>query len=185
MKVPAQRGFTLIELMIVVAIIGILAAIAIPKFAQMMEKSREGATKGNIASLRSAISIYQGDWQGAAPVFLSHWFSTGGASAYIDSIPPVKVTGNNPMAGSNNGLGLGGNKVSGWNSPASSSISENPLSMTAAIFNTSSGYPSGKGWAYDNGGATSDNQSGLATGYIYVNNTTVDSSRLSYTTYGY
>ena len=39
------KRFTLIELMIVVAIIGILAAIAIPKFAQMLEKSREGATK--------------------------------------------------------------------------------------------------------------------------------------------
>jgi prepilin-type N-terminal cleavage/methylation domain-containing protein len=61
----AKKGFTLIELMIVVAIIGILAAIAIPRFAQMLEKSREGATKGNLGSLKSASSIYYGDIQGS------------------------------------------------------------------------------------------------------------------------
>jgi prepilin-type N-terminal cleavage/methylation domain-containing protein len=52
-----QKGFTMIELMIVVAIIGILAAIALPKFADMIEKSREGSTKGNIGALKSANSI--------------------------------------------------------------------------------------------------------------------------------
>jgi prepilin-type N-terminal cleavage/methylation domain-containing protein len=54
-------GFTLIELMIVVAIIGILASIAIPKFASLIRKSNEGKTKGNLGSLRSVVSIYYGE----------------------------------------------------------------------------------------------------------------------------
>jgi|SRR6185312_11409823 len=63
-----NKGFTLIELMIVVAIIGILAAIAIPQFANLIGKSQEGATKGNLGSIRSALSIYYGDTEGWYPV---------------------------------------------------------------------------------------------------------------------
>ena len=86
------KGFTLIELMIVVAIIGILAAIAIPKFAQMLEKSKEGATKGNLGSMKSAASIYYGDTEGTWPTTLDS-STIYSFSKYLDAIPPVKVTG--------------------------------------------------------------------------------------------
>ena len=86
------KGFTLIELMIVVAIIGILAAIAIPRFAQMLEKSREGSTKGNLGALKSAASIYYGDWQGIWPQSLDTK-TTITFSRYMDNIQQVKVTG--------------------------------------------------------------------------------------------
>src|SRR5262245_18215344 len=86
------KGFTLIELMIVVAIIGILAAIAIPRFAQMLEKSREGASKGNLASIKSRTSIYYGDTQGIWPTTLNS-FSGYAFSRYLDNVSPVKVTG--------------------------------------------------------------------------------------------
>src|SRR6266446_2821109 len=62
-----QKGFTLIELMIVVAIIGILAAVAIPKFADLVTKSKEASVKGTLGSLRSALSIYYGDNDGNYP----------------------------------------------------------------------------------------------------------------------
>lgn len=62
-----SKGFTLIELMIVVAIIGILSAIAVPKFAELIRKSNEGATKGNLGAIRSAISIYYGEMEGWFP----------------------------------------------------------------------------------------------------------------------
>ena len=53
--------------MIVVAIIGILASIALPRFADLIRKGHEGATKGNLGTLRSALSIYYADMQGTFP----------------------------------------------------------------------------------------------------------------------
>lgn len=88
-------GFTLIELMIVVAIIGILAAIAIPKFAELVRKSQEGATKGSLGSIRSALQIYYADMEGLYPS------SSGGSTTlgaltvngkYLTAIPSATIT---------------------------------------------------------------------------------------------
>lgn len=53
-----KRGFTLIELMIVVAIIGILAAIAIPNFLRFQLRSKTGEARTNLAGIRTAEESY-------------------------------------------------------------------------------------------------------------------------------
>src|SRR5438552_13263251 len=83
-----SSGFTLIELMIVVAIIGILAAIAIPKFASLIRKSNEGASKGNLGSIRGALSIYYGDLEGQYPNDMAALTVSG---KYLASVPLAKT----------------------------------------------------------------------------------------------
>ena len=61
LKIKGQKGFTLIELMIVVAIIGILAAIAIPNFLTYQMKSRTSEAKVNLGAIKTSEIAFQGE----------------------------------------------------------------------------------------------------------------------------
>jgi type IV pilus assembly protein PilA len=70
-QLKSQKGFTLIELMIVVAIIGILAAIAIPNFLQYQLKSRQSEAKVNLNAIKTSEIAFQaekGCYLGVVPV---------------------------------------------------------------------------------------------------------------------
>jgi prepilin-type N-terminal cleavage/methylation domain-containing protein len=58
-----RKGFTLIELLIVVVIIGILAAIAIPKFAQTKDRAKVAAVRSEVRNLMTAAEGYFSDAQ--------------------------------------------------------------------------------------------------------------------------
>jgi len=76
-----QRGLTLVELMIVVTIIAIIAAVAIAIYQDIVKKSKLAADQGIVSSLRSAVAIYYGKNNGIFPA------SMGGVEALVQPTP--------------------------------------------------------------------------------------------------
>ena len=86
-KDRAQSGFTLIELMIVMAIIGILITLAIPSFVGAVRHAREAALKEDLQTMRTAIDTYTMDKQ-KGPQSLDDLVQDG----YIRAIPEDPMT---------------------------------------------------------------------------------------------
>ncbi|HEX7121652.1 MAG TPA: prepilin-type N-terminal cleavage/methylation domain-containing protein [Gemmatimonadaceae bacterium] len=87
-----RKGFTLIELLIVVVIIGILAAIAIPKFANTKEKAYLASMKSDLRNIATAQEAYFADNQIYANMSASNVGGTPTADAATGFVPSAGVT---------------------------------------------------------------------------------------------
>jgi type II secretion system protein G len=87
-----QRGFTLVELMVVVAVIGVLATIAIPLYANVLARGRIAKAQADSRSLASAVGVY-GAHMGTIPAALTQLTSVvtnaqgNRAGPFMNSVP--------------------------------------------------------------------------------------------------
>ena len=84
---PERRGFTLIELMIVMAVIAILIAIAVPVYNRSITRAKESVLRNNLFTMRTVIDEYTYDKQ-KAPQSLQDLVSEG----YLRTIPVDPMT---------------------------------------------------------------------------------------------
>jgi general secretion pathway protein G len=138
-----KTGFTLVEILIVVIILGILAAIVIPQFTNASTEARWSSTASLLQTLRSQIELYKLQHGDELPDLVTDWTpltgtTTFGANTYG---PYMQQTPKNPMNGFNvvmdGTTGAGPSGTQGW------------------IYDYNAGAGTGKIWATNNTAASS------------------------------
>jgi prepilin-type N-terminal cleavage/methylation domain-containing protein len=172
-----QKGFTLVELLIVVIILAILAAIVIPQFSSSTTDAQEAALDANLSALRSAIDIYKAQHGGKYPGAVAATGATctvGSAGtgainteqAIIDQLTKFSSATGATCSGADPTTVLGPYLRKG--------IPADPITNIATIAVATAGVPLAPsaatgGWAYD-----------VKTGQIVMNSNAVDSKSVAY-----
>lgn len=82
----ARRGFTLLEMMIVISLIGILAAVAVPSFVDVTNEAKIARIQADLSTIGSAVEIYNAK-NGKYPSNISDLVSSSGTAGYLRSKP--------------------------------------------------------------------------------------------------
>lgn len=114
-------GFSLVEMMVVVSIIGILTAIAVPKFTEVQRKSKESALRTNLQVYRSAVYVFFSD-TGLYPQSLNDLAAT--------TPPPTGLT----PTGASRDITPGT-----WRGPYLQQVQFDPVSNQPLIYSTANG----------------------------------------------
>jgi general secretion pathway protein G len=111
-----RRGFTLVEILIVVVILGILAAIVIPKFTNASEDAKRSSLTSSLHSLRSQIELYMLQHGDKPPTIDgADWSQLTEQTTYSSQVtgPYLTVTPTNALNGHSNVLAVTSDQVSG------------------------------------------------------------------------
>ncbi len=88
MQRRSSRGFTLIEILIVVVILGILAAIVIPQFTNASQEAAESSVKSQLQTVRSQIELYRVRNNGNLPALMDDLVQPpNGEDPYLQRLP--------------------------------------------------------------------------------------------------
>lgn len=135
-----EKGYTLIELMLVVALMAILAAICIPTMGTTISKAKEAATLANLNAMRMALSTYHDD-HGTYPAFPHGVIDAGYSPALRDALVPTYLRE------------IPQTMESGWHHPNSNKVGFF-WNQTGQADDEAHGY--GAGWRYDGNPADKD-----------------------------
>lgn len=114
------RGFTLVELLVVIVVLAVLAAIVLPKFMDSGKRSRESALKSDLKLVRNAISLFRND-TGLYPLTLDDLAATTVPAKGSDGTSDVALT------------------ASSWHGPYIQSVPVDPVSDTAYTYTKTTG----------------------------------------------
>lgn len=119
-RLAKHAAFTLVELLIVIIIIAVLAAIAIPKFANQSTRSKESALRAELSLLRNGVEMFKTDC-GAYPSALSDLAATAAPANGKDT------------AGNNKAI-----LAADWKGPYVNKVNVDPVSGNAFTYSTTS-----------------------------------------------
>lgn len=178
-----QRGFTLVELLIVVIILAILAAIVIPQFSSSTTDAQEAALDSNLNAMRSAIELYKAQHNGVYPgantaVIAacstgSPSANTAGAGAFIDQLTQYTNAAGGACSGAATQATLGPYLRKGI--PKEPIGNKGSVAADIAVTNTGAAIAPAAatgGWAYDS-----------KSGQFVMNSNANDSKGVAYSTH--